>query len=224
MKALTIQLGALLTTLVFSAVALGQYPGSTSYHAPPTGIVIWHHHASTVAEGYARGVAAMLYAQGAYNRMSAEARIAHAQAYAQELENRQRQVDTYFSVRAANRRAQAAERGERPTFDELAQLARQSAPSRLGQDDLDPQSGRIDWPAALRAEKYAAARWELERLFSYRAVTRTLDGQQQRQIQQLTGEMLADLKSDIRQMSPMEYSQARGFLNSLAYEAQRPLA
>jgi len=228
MKALSIQLAACLAVLMAQNPAPAQCCGSASYSAPAVhpyygGAPLWHRHASTAAEGYARGVAAVLYAQGAYHRLSAEARVIHAQAYAQELENRQRAVDTFFNVRATNRRARAAERGDRPTFEELAKLAKDAAPPRLDGEQLDPASGQIDWPAVLRDGQFAVYRAQLEQLFSYRAAKGKFDSAPQRQVQELTGAMLARLKANIRQLSPMDYTEARGFLNSLAYEAQLPV-
>jgi len=228
MKALSIQLATCLALLTAQSSASAQCCGSASYAVPTVhpyygGAPLWHHHASTAAEGYARGVAAVLYAQGAYNRLSAEARVIHSQAYAQELENRQRAVDTFFNVRATNRRARAAERGDRPTFEELAKLAKDSAPPRLDDDRLDPASGQIDWPAALREGQFAAYRARLEQFFAYRAARGKFDSAQQRQVRELTDAMLVQLKDNIRQLSPMEYAEARGFLNSLAYEAQLPV-
>jgi len=226
MKALTIPLAACLVSLGVQGSAAAQCCGSASYSGGRPyygGAPLWHHHASTAAEGYARGVAAILYAQGAYNRLSAEARMVHAQAYAQELENRQRAVDTFFNLRATNRRARAVERGERPTFEELAKLARDSAPGRLGDDQLGRASGQIHWPAALQDEQFAAYRAQLEQIFRYRATTGTVGSHQQQQVRQLTHRMLSRLKGNIRQLSPMEYTEARGFLTSLAYEAQLPV-
>jgi len=225
MKTIATLSAACMIVVAMSGASLAQgYSSGYNHHPCYGGGAIWHHHASTAAEGYARGLAAMLYAQGVYNRMTAEARIAHAQAYAHELENRQRQVETYFNVRATNRQAQAAERGPRPTSEQLAKLARQSAPERLSHQQLDPDTGRIYWPAALMAAKYAEARAQLEQVFSYRAATGSIDAEVQQQVQQTTELMLAELKSDIRRISPMEYCQARSFLGSLAREAQIPVA
>lgn len=198
--------------------ARGHYP---AYHGGPA---LLHHHASTAAEGYARGIAAILYAQAVHNRLTAEARAVHAQAYAMELENRQRAVDTFFNLRATNSRARAAEAGDRPTFEELAKLAKDSAPPRLDAAELDPVSGEIHWPAALLGPQFAAYRAELEKLFRYRAATGKVAAERQTQVAQLADAMLTQLKDDIRHMSPMEYTKARGFLRSLAYEGQFAVA
>lgn len=228
MRTLSIQLAACLALLTAQSSASAQCGESASYSAPVVhpyygGAPLWHRHASTAAEGYARGVAAVLYAQGAYHRLIAEARVIHAQAYAQELENRQRAVETFFNVRATNRRARAAERGDRPTFEELAKLAKDAAPPRLDGKQLDPASGQINWPAVLQDGQYAVYRAQLEQLFSYRAARGKFDSAQQRRAQALTDAMLARLKANIRQLSPLEYTEARGFLHSLAYEAQLPV-
>jgi hypothetical protein len=180
----------------------------------------WWYHGSTAAESYLRGVAAVTRARGEYNLMTSQASIYNEEARRLSLENHTRTVQTYYDGRKMNREARAAERGPRATQEDLTRLAKTAAPSRLNDTQFNPATGRIAWPAALRGDEYAAHRAEIEALFVQRASSGSIGPQQRDHVGQATGTMLVLLKGQIRELSPMEYSTARRFLESLTYEAQ----
>ena len=184
---------------------------------------LYYHHGGTAAGSYMRGMASLTYAQGAYNRMTAEARAIAAEAQSKEIENRQQAATTYFAMREENRRARAEERGPRPSAEDLARLAREGRPDQLAANQLDPDSGRISWPALLQDDRFSGYRNELEYAFTQRAANGAIGAQQQARVQQVTTAMLGELRGYIRQVSPMEYTTARAFIQSLAYEAQLPV-
>jgi len=109
-KTTTTLLGTfVLAGLLSAGVASGQ-PSSTSadygygpgyYVVYPRVYPAWG--GTTVAGSYARGLAALTHAQGVYNRLTAEARLIHAQAQAKELENRELRIQSYFAMREHNR-------------------------------------------------------------------------------------------------------------------------
>jgi hypothetical protein len=181
----------------------------------------WHR-ATTPAEGYARGIAAMTYAQGQYNRLTAAARVTHAEAVRREIENREMAAETYFAMRQANREARAAERGPSPTSADLARWAEQAKPDRLSPSQLTPNTGEVSWPALLQADEFAAFRAELEETFAERAANGRIAAEERDQAQQTTKAMLEGLKKLVREVHPNDYIEARRFLKSLAYEAQLP--
>lgn len=78
---------------------------SATYHAGFS----WDRPA-TVAESHARGVAALMRARAQVNLLSAVARIHAAQAHRLEMENRLRQIRTYFEAQQINQQARAAKR------------------------------------------------------------------------------------------------------------------
>jgi len=202
---------------------------SSTYHAaygPRVRYVpapLYYHHAATAAGNYMRGMASMIHAQGAYNRMTAEARAIGAEAHSREIENRRQAAATYFAMREANSQARAAERGPRPAAEDLARLAREGGPDRLAADQLDPQNGQISWPALLQDDRFSGHRSELQYAFTQRTANGTIDAQQQARVRQATTAMLAELRGHVRQISPMEYTATRTFIQSLAYEAQLPV-
>jgi hypothetical protein len=205
-----------------SAATIRYYPGyglRARYVPAP----IYYHSGGTVAGSYMRGAASMIYAQGAYNRLTAEARAISAEAQSREIENRQQAASTYFAMREANRQARAEERGPRASAEDLARFAREARPDRLAANELDPDSGRISWPALLQDDRFSALRHELEYAFTQRAISGAIGAQQQARVRQVAAGMLDELRGYVRQVGPMEYTTARAFIESLAYEAQLPV-
>lgn len=242
MKTLTTLLASLAVTCTFLSQPQAQaqvvhrpvvVPASYFYNVPtpytmPRPIVRhWpypyhRYHASTAAESYMRGVAAVTRARGEYNLLSSQAAINAEHARSLGLDNSKKTAETYFEMRKINKESRAAERGPRPTKEDLVRLARTAAPDRLTADRLNRATGQIAWPAALQGDQFAAYRTEIERVFAERAANGGMGMEQRQDLEQATGTMLVLLKNDIRQFPPMEYSSARRFIESLAYEAHVP--
>jgi len=182
----------------------------------------WHHHAGTAAEGYMRGVAAVTRARGEYNLLTSQAAINAEHARSLGLDNYKKNAETFFDVRKINNESRAAERGPRPTREDMVRLASTAAPDRPAADQLNRTTGQIAWPDALQGDQFAAYRAEIERVFAERAANGSIAAEQRQNLEQATGIMLALLKNEIRLLPPMQYSNARRFIESLAYEAQQP--
>jgi len=225
MRTLTTTLSVVIVALAVQSAG-AQPTGSTRYHL---GLLPRHHwyyhpyHASTAWESWQRGNAAVIHSQGYYNYMTAAARGLHADAYRKEIYNREQAIQSYFTMREANRQFRAAERGPRPDGQTAARLAKQAAPKRPAADQLSVTTGKVSWPVLLKAEKYSDLRSEVQAIFSKRAESGSIDAEEYGQVKQATRAMLAELKKDVRQVDPMDYTTARRFLESLTYEAQFPL-
>jgi hypothetical protein len=240
MKTLSIQLAALLVALATQAAAQAQVPGKVAKVQPlhsvqsdyslglrsryymPNPYGPRHHHASTAAEGYLRGMAARVQAQGVYNRLTAEARVIHTEAERREIENREMAAETYFAMRAANLEARDAERRPRPTAADLARFSEQAKPDRLSPGELNATTGDVSWPILLQTDEFIAFRAELEEVFNARATNGEIEANQQTKADQATKAMLVELKKLVRQTNPMDYTMARRFIKSLAYEVHLP--
>ena len=174
----------------------------------------------TAAGSYARELAAMTYAQGQYNRLTAEARAIHAEAERLEIENREMAADTYFAMRQASQQARAAERRPRPSSSEIAERARQAAPDHLSDDQLNAHTGELSWPLLLQTDRFATSRSELQAAFIHRAAHGGLASQQGLEARQAAYAMQTELKELVRQVHPTDYIEAQQFLRSLVYEVQ----
>jgi hypothetical protein len=208
MRILTIGLVASLAAC--SAIAYGQYWGGyPSYHA------------STAAEGAARGVADVTRSQGMANLFNSQAAINMTEAQRNDMENRQQWTNTYFQMRQANTQYRAQERGPQTTMEQAVRYAQAGKPQPLSPSDLDTVDGEINWPVFLKTPAYAEERAKLDALYGKRAELGGITADDYAQINRATQAMLDALKSQVREIPPSEYVATKKFVESLAYEANR---
>ncbi|QDU95916.1 hypothetical protein [Lignipirellula cremea] len=177
------------------------------------------YHASTAAEGAARGMADVVRSAGAANLMNSAAAQNYQQAYSSYLDNRLQATDTYFQMRQANTQYRAAAAGPRPTQEDLVRYSESRVPKSLSSSQADPLTGQIAWPIVLTDKAFSDKTAALEKLFADRAAHHgqvTLDEMQD--ILSLTGSLDEELKARIKDYPPQQYVKAKSFLSSLAYE------
>jgi hypothetical protein len=194
---------------LFAANAYGQgYTPPAPISSPPFA----YHHASTLEEGFARGVADGMRAVGEMNYNNSLAMINGQEAYSRYLDNRLKAVATYFDMRKLNREARAEERGQRATVEDLARIAKMRAPDRLAAYHFDAARNRLIWPELFQEPYFAAERERIDRLMGARA------GRESREIQRLAGAMTDKLTAIVHSVQPGEYAAAKRFVTSLQYE------
>ncbi|QDU91777.1 hypothetical protein Pla175_52080 [Pirellulimonas nuda] len=138
--------------------------------------------ASTAAEGYARGMAKVIQAQGQKNLLDSAARINNEDARSKYLDNRVKAVETYWKRRDIYNQnmeeklyKDSLERQERLTQVKLKAITT---------EELNPTTGAVRWPALLATERYDNYRRAMDELMAKRAqygmlpVDDTLDAQQ----------------------------------------------
>jgi hypothetical protein len=169
----------------------------------------------TVAGDYFRGLSHVIRAEGEYNALTARGMIDYETARSQFMANSKAWVDTYYELREQNEARRAARLArERHSPETLAAAARLAIPKPLSSESLDPLTGRIEWPEALKAAKYNRPRERLEQLLEIRAtISASAAGKQE--IVERAREMIETLKDDIREMPVNDYIAARKFLDSL---------
>jgi hypothetical protein len=181
------------------------------------------YHAATAGESYARGMADVVRSQGEANLNNSAAAINYSIARTNEINNRNQWTNTYFAMRDENRRARAAERAPRPTMADLVRYAQAGKPKPLSPSQLDVVTGAIRWPLALQVDQYAKSRKELEDIFARRASSGAVTPAGYMKAREVTQAMMSQLQEHIQQIPPQQYVLAKQFLESLAYEAGRPL-
>lgn len=178
------------------------------------------YHSSTAAEGYARGMAAVIWAKGQYNLATSEAMINRRAAEKQQIANHKQGVENYFALRETNRAARAAERGPRtPLRTVETSQAQVNNSDRAAESSFDPFTGKIAWPELLRRETYDSFRSELEHVYAQRSPGSGFSSAQKERVAEVANAMLTELKEHIREHSTGEYLAARRFLTRLASEA-----
>lgn len=174
----------------------------------------------TVESNYLNGMANMIRAQGQANALNAQAAINYEQARSKYLDNKKKWTENYYQMKEERSQRAAQEREKnKHSPEELAAIARADTPKKLGADALDPVTGHINWPEALRDDDYAALRKQLEQLFETRA--RTSQGAPTvAKIHDATREMSAKLRDKIETLPANDYMAGRKFLDSLDFAAQ----
>ena len=210
-------------------------PAQDPGYYPPAGPVVpywggnpywggYSYRSTTPAESYARGVADWVRAQGEYNRLSSEAAINLQEARAKAIVNAKDAVDAYFQIRQKNHDYRQAERGPRPTAEQLERYAQAARPAPLSPSELDSVTGRVRWPILLRDERFDSLRTEMEELLDRWAVSRNLGElksfgtEQHLAIRRAIGQMEDELRANVRTLPPHDYASSQRFLTSLEYQ------
>lgn len=181
-------------------------------------------YSSNPIEGAQRGMADMLRARGQAEESRAKAMISYEEARSKYIDNKLKWTQTKLERQRIGQAAREAEydkkRARRDKY--LAAKKTTSTTTQLSYSQLDPTTGKIYWPDALKADKYASQRSEVDELFVLRAhagTTPDLSGR----VHEAARKMQSQLKRDIRTIPSYEYIAARKFLDGLAEEAQTPL-
>jgi hypothetical protein len=177
-----------------------------------------YHHASTLEEGMANGIANLIHSAGAANLLHSQAARNYQEAHSRYLDNRVKATSTFFEMRKINRESVAAERGPRITAEAMTRIAKDRAPERLAASDLDMLSGRINWPAVLEADQFQSERERLDELVLKWARYKGLGADEHLELQVLAKNMQTELKRHIRSLPPAEYVKAKNVLESLPLE------
>jgi hypothetical protein len=206
MKTRSIQALALVSMfLVPAAAATAQYYG----------------YSSTAAEGFMHGAADMTRAAGEFNLRTSQAAINAQQAYSQAVHNQRARLETRWELKREYESRRAERRPRPTTSDEVARWNSERRPQRLSSSQLDPADGAIRWFGVLENDEYASGRAELAQLFAERRSEKSGAGTSNcREIKRAVEGLKRQLARDAKHISIDEYTPARKFLDSLAYEAR----
>ncbi|TWT94794.1 hypothetical protein Pla108_36440 [Botrimarina colliarenosi] len=206
---------------------------SAPYQPPaysPTPHSAIEHHASTAAEGWARGKAAIMKAYADGTLTLAQARILQAEAHAREMQNEVIKTETFLARRNALKedfrqrtardwewREQAAER--RTEREQSVLLQTYHVPST----QLNRLTGEIRWPLALQAPCLGPQRGDVQttmtRLASHGSAYSAMHGDS---VAHAVEELRDAFRSQWQTLgvSPSEYFETQSFLVGLKLHAQ----
>jgi len=179
-------------------------------------------YSSTRAEGVGRGMADVIRAGGETAESVSRARMNREDTRSKYSDNQLKWAETYQKRKAmgrAERDRRSAE--ERVKRDKWLSTRKSNLPPRLGPSQLDPLTGKINWPVTLLGKEYAEQRNILEELFVIRAHT-SANSEIAQRVHTVSRQMQDVLKGNIRDILPEQYIAARKFLESLGREAQFP--
>ena len=177
--------------------------------------------AATAGESWARGMADVNRSRGQQNLANSEAAINYTEVRSRELDNRLKTADTYFAMKNVNRSERFGTTEDRQAKREYNQQrfyrhGQEGKPKGLTSDQLDPITGKINWPFSLMPAKFELYRETLDRLFERRAQNGGhVNYAEFTQIESTTDDLLAALKNDIKKMSTKDYMNSKRFINEL---------
>lgn len=185
----------------------------------------YQNHASTAAEGFLQGQAAVVRSVGEANYMNSVAAVNFQEAVRRNIENHGLYVRTKIENKELNRQYRERYAAPQMTQERWQRVIAASLPDRLTADQFDSATGRLVWPHILRGNEYKAFRDPIDELLASRTPETTGDGSpNQRELDQLVKGMMALLKSNIDTVSASQYGAAKWFLMSIAYEARHALS
>jgi len=178
----------------------------------------------TAASSAMMGYAALLRAQGMANLQNSQAAINWEKAKTLEIQNRERWVETYFKMRQINHAMRLAERGPAITSVDAIKLAHDAMPPPLGSEELDPATGRITYPHALRDPIYSGLREDVDAFFRTRCARHgSIDFNDLQQIETILDLIHYQLSTNLDHYTAGDYGHAATFLERLGQEAKMPV-
>jgi hypothetical protein len=183
--------------------------------------------AATVGESRANGLSNIITARSQANLTNSEAAQNYEAVRSAQLDNRVKTASTYFDMRRMNTTERFGTPEEKAAHkaanqEKYYEWARSGRPDRPSSQQLDPITGKINWPFSLMPDKYAPYRDELNELFAKRAqhggyLTYT----EYTQLEKTTDAMYASLKEEIKELNSMDYINAKNFIQALMHEARQ---
>jgi hypothetical protein len=194
-------------------ISNSNYSGYGSYGSNP----------GTAAGSYLYGLGDVVRAQGEYNLNSSAAAVNLTEARRRELDNWKNYVDAYYYTRRVYQNELAEKTAkDRKYNEEWVRNHASMKPQRLQATELDPLTGKIQWPVVLRTGGYEDQCAQLQKLFQERAKYGALSYESYQKVTKLTNAILADLRTNIRNYSSNDWLAAKDYLEKLAYEAGMP--
>jgi hypothetical protein len=166
------------------------------------------------------GQAAMADSAGRYNYLSSLADMNELQRQRLANENERQHAEDRLRLRKMQAELREVEKQKRmDLIQEQNAAGPRAAPSV---NVVSPISDAIDWPTWLQNENYSHYRAQVTQLFQQKARTGQVPAADRQQIEQMTAEILAELKTDIRNIRPQDYVAVKRFARALLAELQDP--
>jgi hypothetical protein len=193
--------------MLMAGTSFGQMFGRSPYYGDR------YRRASTIAEGYGRGLGDVVRSRGLNNLYNSRAAINYEEARKKYIENRKLWTQTYFEMREINREYRFGDLVPQ-TQEQLQRRALSKLPDRLPE-------GELSWPVVLRAVEFDNYRVEIDTLFKLREEFGQLEIGHIIKIRKLADEM-REIVRDYKDYLPGNLTiEANKYLASLKYESDR---
>jgi hypothetical protein len=225
-------LSASFALVLAAGTAFGQSSSSSeggsmkSYSSYGSGYGGYGYHASTAAEGFLRGQAAVIDSLGNFEVNDAQAGILREQGRALNRENDLKQTEALLVQKKMwdGARAQARRDREMRLKEGRELLAERRSTIytdayHLSTGELDYKTGEITWPEALQDSRFNENRTRLEELFRQHVGYGVPRANVAREIARNVDKWSRVLRSEVGSMPREEYLAAQKFLLGLKYGA-----
>jgi hypothetical protein len=177
----------------------------------------------TAAMGEGIGMASVIQAAGQARLMDSIAAGNYEDARSKLIDNRLKWTNTYFEMRQQNTAFRRSLQAPPLSYEAAVRIAREKAPTRPTNSQLDAVTGAIVWPIVLQDPIFADLRGQLEAAFAERAESSgSISFATFQKIDTVCGEMLTKLQENLTSFPPQEYTVARNFVTGLRFEARFP--
>ncbi len=184
--------------------------------------------ASTAAESFLRGRAAVIEALGNYNLRDSQAEILREHARACDRENNLKQTEALFAQKKMWSDARIQERKDREarSADGRKLLAERRTTTyrqvyQLSASELNLKTGAICWPIVLQDDKFREKRARLEELFRQHVGYGAPQVNMAQEIERSVDQWGRALRNEVGSMPREDFLAAEKFLLGLKYGATR---
>jgi hypothetical protein len=168
-----------------------------------------------------QAMAMMSQAMAQYNLASAAAARNNELAYSQYLDNRRAAAEKRLAARRENESHRAEQRKAGITSEQRERTSQSQLPQRLTSEQWQPLNGTFQWPEPILGDDFTSERRRLEQLFALRTSEASgLGSSNYDEVRLLVRTMKVRLARQAKQLGVEEFSRARKFLDSVAYEAR----
>jgi hypothetical protein len=181
--------------------------------------------ASTPQSAAGMAMGDIIRSQGMYNQMTSAAMVNVEQARSKFIDNQRQWTEVYQVQQRILASQHAADleaaRARNAKYQEYLANRPTSLPPRLDTSQVDSATGKINWPGALMRPAFATQRSDVEAILASRAHTGS-NSELAAALSKKVREMHENLRSQIKDIVPQEYMDARKFLDSLSLEGRFP--
>ena len=180
-------------------------------------------HASTLQEGWRRGIADVIRAEGDYNLNTSAAAVNYSQSRLQEIENQKKWTQAYFDIHNLNRQEfDAEQKRRRASPEDWIRFAQAGRPKRLQRQRVGHRDRRTPLADAVDGGGIPPPTRRAGKGICRSRVSRRSGAEAFLEVLQVTDDLLSGLKVRVHYLPAEKYVAAKRFLESLVFEAGQP--
>jgi hypothetical protein len=168
---------------------------------------------------FAQGMGEFAHGIGSYNLNTAQAAVIAEEARSAYYDNRLRHVSTRYEMRKINDAYRRSQRPGPATKEEMVRFAAMNDPKPLTAEHVNPATGELIWPRALKGAEFADERAAMEALWTKKDYVPFASRDAfEAKAETLGKDLTADLRARVRKADPADWIEAKNFVASVVHE------